>query len=128
MDPIPDKINALSRVIVNAAFTVHSHLGAGLLENAYELCLAQELRVRDVKVARQVSVPVNYAGIRLDTALKIDLVVEDCVIVEIKAIDGLAPVHTAQLLTYLKLSGLRLGLLINFNVARIRDGIRRVVR
>jgi GxxExxY protein len=117
----------VSHLVVDAAFAVHSQLGAGLLESVYEACLAYELRGRALKVARQVALPIRYRGVRLDGALRLDLVVENCVIVEIKAIDDLAPVHTAQVLTYLKLSGLRLGLLINFNVARIREGIRRVI-
>jgi GxxExxY protein len=126
MEPIPEMTNRVSRAIVDAAFSVHEELGAGLLESVYERCLAHELQTRGHGVARQVFIPVVYRELRLDNALRIDLLVDDRLIVEIKAVDEIIPVHTAQLLTYLKLSRIRLGLLINFNVARIRDGIRRV--
>jgi GxxExxY protein len=128
LDPLPETTNAVSRVVGNSAFAVHSQLGAGLLESVYERCLVHELLQRGLHVRRQVSVPVIYGGARSDTALKLDLLVDECVIAEVNAIDALAPVHTAQLSTYLKLTQLQLGLPINFNVARIRDGIRRVVR
>lgn len=116
----------MARQIVDAAFAVHSALGPGLLESVYEICLVHELGKRGLKNERQVSLPVVYDGVRLDGGLRLDLVVEGAVVVELKAVDALTDVHIAQVLTYLKLSGHRLGLLINFNVARIKDGIRRV--
>src|SRR5262245_23388974 len=126
LEALPKKTNDVSQVVVDAAFAVHSQLGAGLLESVYEACLTHEIARRGLTLARQVSLPIVYGGVRLDAALRLDLVVDNCVIVEVKAIDALAPVHTAQVLTYLKLSGLRLGLLINFNVPLIRNGIRRI--
>lgn len=125
--PISPHINNISRQIIDAAFAVHSTLGPGLLENIYEICLCHELGKRGLNIARQVSLPLVYDDIRLEAGLRLDLVVEDAVIVELKAVELILPVHSAQLLTYLKLSGRRLGLLINFNVARIKDGIKRLV-
>jgi GxxExxY protein len=119
--------NRVSGAVVDSAFAVHQELGPGLLESVYEECLALELRARGVVVWRQVSLPLVYRGRALDGALRIDLVVADLVVVEVKAVERLQPVHEAQLLTYLKLSGRQLGLLINFNVPRIKDGIRRLV-
>src|SRR5439155_23054915 len=104
----------------------HRALGPGLLESVYELCLVHELTKRGLKVERQVSLPVVYDSIRLDAGLRLDIVVEDSVVVELKAVESMLPVHTAQLLTYLKLTGHRLGLLINFNVPLIKDGIHRL--
>ena len=123
---IPERTNAVARAVVDASFAVHRTLGPGLLESVYERCAVHELGKRGLPVASQVTLPIVYDGTRLGAALRMDLVVADCVVVELKAIEALAPVHTAQMLTYLKLSGLRLGLLINFNVPVIRDGIRRV--
>ena len=120
-------INNVSGQIVNAAMTVHSALGPGLLESAYEGCPVYELRKRGIQVASQVILPVMYDGIKIDVGYKIDLKVANTVIVEIKAVDKLAPIHEAQLLTYLKLSGIKLGLLLNFNVAHMKDGIKRMV-
>ena len=105
---------------------MHKALGPGLLESVYEVCLLHELNKRGVKVERQVSLPVVYDNLRLDAGLRLDLVVEKRVIVELKAVEVLLPVHTAQLLTYLKLSGYRLGLLVNFNSATIKQGIKRI--
>ena len=116
----------IARQVVDAAFAVHVALGPGLLESVYEQCLAYELETRNLRVARQVALPVQYREIRLDAGFRIDLIVNDLVIVEIKAIEKTLPIHEAQLLTYLKLSALRLGLLINFNVPKIKDGIRRL--
>ena len=113
--------------MVDAAYSVHSTLGPGLLESVYETCLARELAKREIAFKRQVDLPVVYDGVRMDAGLRLDLLVEDVVVVEIKAIEALIPVHMAQVLTYLKLSGRRLGLLINFNVPVIKDGIRRIV-
>jgi GxxExxY protein len=120
--------NRVSGIIVDSAYAVHLELGPGLLESVYEQCLALELQARGLALARQVSQPVAYRGARMDFGFRLDLLVEDLVVVEIKAAERLLPVHEAQLLTYLKLSGRQLGLLINFNVPRIRDGIRRLVR
>jgi GxxExxY protein len=125
--PIPNELNRLSRLVVDAAYAVHSALGPGLLEGVYEACLAHELAKRKLLVQRQVAVPIEYDGVQLDAALRIDMLVEKCLVVELKSIEALLPIHTAQVLTYLKLSGCRLGLLINFNVPLIRDGIKRVV-
>jgi GxxExxY protein len=120
--------NELSKVIVNAAFTVHKELGPGLLENIYEHCLAAELRSAGLEFEQQQALPVIYKGQRLDLGYRLDLLVERKVVIEVKATDGLNDVHMAQILTYLKLSGTKLGLLINFNEALIKHGIRRVVR
>ena len=125
--PIPRKVEDWARSIVDSAFQVHSGLGPGLIESVYEACLVHELSKRSIMVESQVILPIVYDGIQLDAGLRLDLRVENSVIVEIKAVERLLPVHEAQLLTYLKLTGLRLGLLINFNVPRIKDGIRRMV-
>jgi len=105
----------------------HTALGPGLLESAYEVCLAAELRERGLDVRQQVPVPLIYKGRKLDVAYRLDLLVNDCVIVEIKCVSKLLPVHDAQLISYLKLSGRRAGLLINFNVPHLKEGIRRFV-
>ena len=115
---LPPELNSISGVIVDAAFKVHSSLGPGLLESVYETCLLHELRSRGLYVATQVPVPIRYNDLLLDGALRLDLVVEDSVIVELKAVELMHPVCEAQLLSYLKLTGKRLGLLINFNVPR----------
>jgi len=119
-------INEISGHIVDAAIKVHSALGPGLLESAYEACLRHELSKRGLKVTSQVLLPVEYDGVRIDAGFRIDLLVEDAVIVELKAVEKMATIHTAQLLTYLRLSGKKLGLLMNFNVARMKDGIKRI--
>lgn len=126
-EPGPDD-NSLTGAIVDAAVLVHRTLGPGLLETVYEQCLACELELRGLAVSRQVAVGVVYRDLRLDAGFRMDLVVGDRVIVEIKHCEKLLPVHKSQLLTYLKLSGLGLGLLINFNVPRLRDGLHRVVQ
>jgi GxxExxY protein len=113
--------------IVDSAFAVHSTLGPGLLESVYEQCLEHELRSRNLLVARQVALPVVYRKMHIDAGFRIDMLVNDLVVVEIKATEKLLPVHEAQLLTYFKLSQKRLGFLINFNTVRIRDGIRRLI-
>ncbi|MFZ1028272.1 MAG: GxxExxY protein [Limnoraphis robusta] len=125
-DPISEEVNQVAKQIVDAAFTVHSTLGAGLLESVYEVCLDYELTKRGLRVARQVSLPVIYDDIQLDAGFRLDLLVDQCVIVELKAVPDLLPVHTAQVITYLKLSQHRLGFLINFNVPLIKDGIKRI--
>ncbi len=126
IEPIPSLTDAVARQVVDAAYAVHSALGPGLLEAVYEVCLVHELKKRGIKVERQVMLPVIYDNVQLDAGLRLDLVIGDCMIVELKAIENMLPVHKAQLLTYLKLSGYRLGLLINFNVPVIKNGIQRV--
>ena len=116
-----------AREIVDAAFAVHSALGPGLLESVYEQCLFHELTMRELRISRQVVLPVTYRGVLIDAGYRIDLMVNDLVVVEVKAVEKLLPIHEAQLLTYLKLSQRRLGLLINFNSIRIKDGIRRLI-
>ena len=125
--PIPGKLNLLSGKIVHAAYQVHYELGPGLLESVYELCLHHELRNIGLKAERQVPVPVKYKDMVFDDAFRIDVLIEDQIIVELKAVEALQPIHEAQLLTYLKLTGRRIGLLINFNVPVMKDGIQRVV-
>ena len=124
--PSLEEIDRVAKHVVDAAFKVHSTLGAGLLEGVYEVCLAHELHRRGLNFSRQVTLPVEYEGLRLESGLRLDLLVADCVVVEIKAVETLLPVHKAQLLTYLKLSGHRIGLLINFNTPLIKDGIKRM--
>ena len=119
--------NHLSGIVIDSAIAVHRTLGPGLLETIYEQCLACELAYRDVAIMRQSALPIVYRNIRMEAGLRIDLVVGGLVVVEIKAVERLLPVHEAQLLTYLKLSNLTLGLLINFNVVRLKDGVRRFV-
>jgi GxxExxY protein len=116
---------AFSGHVVNAAMAVHSALGPGLLESAYEACLAYELRDRGVHVLQQIALPLTYRDARLDIGYRIDLLVGDTVVVEVKAVTKILPIHEAQLLSYLRLSGRRVGLLINFHVRHLRDGIRR---
>jgi len=116
---------ALTRQVIGAAIEVHRHLGPGLLESIYDECLASELRDRNIRFARQVGIPIVYKGRQLDGSYQIDFIVEDAVVLEIKAVTKILPVHEAQLLTYMKLSGLRLGLLLNFNAAVLKDGICR---
>ncbi|MGA3326861.1 MAG: GxxExxY protein [Terriglobia bacterium] len=125
-EPIPEKTDKVASEIVDAAFTVHTTLGPGLLESIYELCLLHELKKRGLKVERQVSLPVVYDDVRLDAGLRLDLVVENLVLVELKAVEMLLPIHKAQVLTYLKLSSHRLGLLLNFNSVLIKQGIQRI--
>ena len=126
LERIPESTDLVARQIVDAAYEVHSTLGPGLLETVYEVCLVHELAKRGLAVSRQVSLPVIYDGVLLDAGFRLDLLVSDCVIVELKAVELLLPVHKAQVLTYLKLSGHRLGFLINFNVPLIKDGIVRL--
>ena len=121
------EINEITKMIIGAAITVHKELGPGLLESVYECCLIEELQQTGLKVQSQVPVPILYKGEVLNKNFILDLLVENCVVVELKAIEDLCPVHEAQLLTYLKLSGKKIGLLINFNVVTLKDGIRRRV-
>jgi GxxExxY protein len=122
-DPAPD----LTEKIIGAAIEVHKAIGPGLLESVYEQCLCRELDLRGLRFQRQATVPLQYKGIKLASACRLDLFIEDKVVVEIKSIDELDAVHSAQLLTYLRLTGAPVGLLINFNVAKLKDGIRRRV-
>ncbi len=117
----------IGRIVVDSAIAVHRTLGPGLLESVYEACLAEELRQRGLMVERQVGVPVTYGEARLEVGFRIDLLVEKCVVVEIKSIDALASIHMAQVLTYLRFSGYRLGYLINFNSTLLKNGLRRLV-
>jgi GxxExxY protein len=126
-EPIPAETERIARQVVEAAFAVHKTLGPGLLESVYEVCLCHELSKRGVPFGSQVSLPVVYDGIRLDAGLRLDIVAGEAVIVELKAVEKHNPLFEAQLLTYLKLTGQRLGLLINFNVPLIKDGIKRIV-
>ena len=116
-----------AREVVDAAIAVHRELGPGLLESAYEQCLAFELARRGLKVERQKDLPLIYQNMRIDTGYRLDLLVQDCVVVELKAVEKLEPIHEAQVLTYLKLTKHRIGLLLNFNVRLLKDGIRRLV-
>ncbi|MDH3792904.1 MAG: GxxExxY protein, partial [Rhodospirillales bacterium] len=126
-EPVPPDTERLASQVVDAAFKVHSALGPGLLESVYETCLLHELKGRNLKSQRQVALPIVYEGLRISSGLRLDLLIEERVVVELKAVEKILPVFNAQLLTYLKLSGHRLGLLINFNVPRIKDGIRRII-
>ncbi|HSE50167.1 MAG TPA: GxxExxY protein [Terriglobales bacterium] len=119
--------NAVSKLIVDGAMKVHTALGPGLLESTYAACLAQELRNQGLEVRTEVPLPVFYEGLKLEIGYRIDMLVGDVVVVEVKSIDAIAPIHQAQLLSYLKLSGRGLGLLLNFNVVHLKDGIRRFV-
>jgi GxxExxY protein len=126
MEKLPEELGPLSRALVDAAFRVHKTLGPGLLESVYERCLCHELGRRVIPFQSQTALPILYDGVMIEAGLRVDLIVAGGIIVEIKAVEAMHPIYTAQLLTYLKLSGLRLGLLINFNVPLIRDGIRRI--
>jgi GxxExxY protein len=117
----------LTEKIIGAAIEVHKTIGPGLLESAYEECLAHEMRIRGLNFERQVPLPVVYKGVTLDCGYRLDFLVERAVVVELKAVESLQPIHEAQVLTYLKLGGWTVGLVINFNVPVLRDGIKRVV-
>ena len=119
--------NEISGAVVDAAMKVHSALGPGLLESAYAACLKPELIKRGLKVACEVPLPIIYDGIKLEAGYRLDLVVEDTVVVELKAIEALAPIHQAQIISYLKLSGKPIGLLVNFHTLHLKDGIKRFV-
>lgn len=118
--------NSITGQIIDSAMKVHTALGCGLLESAYETCLAHEVAKRGLPVRRQVAMPVRYDGLILDTGYRLDLLVADQVVVEVKAIEKMLPLHGAQLLTYLRLGGYKLGLLLNFNTVHLRNGIRRI--
>jgi GxxExxY protein len=121
-------INEISGIVVDAAFKIHTTLGPGLLESVYEAVLERELLLRGLKVRRQVPVPIRYEDLTFDEGFKADLLVEDCIVVELKSVEHLSPVHAKQVLTYCKLLDYRLGLLINFGAALIKDGIKRIAK
>jgi GxxExxY protein len=121
------EVEKIVRIVIDAIFKVHSSLGPGLLESVYSICLAYELRRRGLNVRREVMLPIEYEGVKLECGLRIDLIVEDAVIIECKAVEKMLPVFEAQLLTYLKLSGMEIGILVNFNVPLIKDGVKRMV-
>lgn len=125
--PISAEDERIAKLIVDSAFTVHKTLGAGLLESVYETCLCHELEKRGLYYKRQVSVPLVYDGIKFSEGFRIDVLVEEHIICELKSVERIENVHLAQTLTYLKLTGNRIGFLINFNVQLIRNGIRRVI-
>ena len=120
-------INQLTEIVIGCAIDVHRSLGPGLLESAYEICLCRELSLQDLLLECQKPLPLSYKGVNLDCGYRADLIVDGRVLVEVKSVDDLAPIHDAQLLSYLKLSGLKVGLLINFNVRVLTHGIRRKV-
>lgn len=122
-----EQINKLSGIILDCSIEVHRNLGPGLLESVYEVCLCKELTLKGLKFQRQVLLPVNYKGENLDADYRIDLLVEDEIIIELKSVELMNPVYEAQLLTYLKLADKKLGLLINFNVPRLIDGFKRML-
>lgn len=122
-----DRLDLITRRIIGAAIEVHRRLGPGLLESAYETCLAFELRQLGFKIEQQKPLPVVYKDVKLDCGYRLDLVVEDSVVVEVKAVERLAPIHDAQLLSYLRLSQKKVGLLINFHVRVLKNGLKRIV-
>lgn len=126
-EPVPAETERIARIVVDTAYKVHKALGPGLLESAYEACVCHELENRGVPFKRQLAVPVTYEGVHLDTGLRLDLLVAGQVIVELKAAEKMISLFQAQVLTYLRLTNLRLGLLINFNVPLIKQGIKRIV-
>jgi GxxExxY protein len=126
IEPIPKHVNDVATTILDAAFEVHKILGPGLLESVYEACLIYELREKGLTVENQITIPVHYKDVDLKTDLRLDIIVDNTVIVEVKAIDELVPIHEAQILTYLKLTGHRIGYLINFNSYHLKDGIKRL--
>ncbi len=122
-----ERINQVTQKVIGAAIEVHKHLGPGLLESAYEECMCHELTLRGSAFDRQMPLPVRYKGVKLDCGYRLDIVVQNMLILELKACEKIEPIHRAQLLTYLKLSGIRLGLLLNFGVPVMKDGIVRIV-
>jgi len=117
----------LSNKVIGCAIEVHRNLGPGLLESTYEQCIAHELKIEGMAFKLQYPLPVEYKGIKLDCGYRIDLLVDNCLIVELKSVENVLPIHQAQLLTYMKLSGIKIGLLMNFNVKYMKDGIKRMV-
>jgi len=125
--PEAKEFDPLSRQIIGLAIEVHRALGPGLLESAYEQCLCHELRTNNINFRNQVPIPIIYKGLTLDCGYRLDLLVENLIVVEIKSVERLIPIHSAQIITYLKLTKIRVGLLINFNSAVLRDGMKRFV-
>ena len=125
--PVPADVERIGKTVLDAAFKVHTALGPGLLESVYETCTAFEVRESGLRVATQFALPVIYRDIKMDAGLRPDIVVEDCVILELKSVETMHPIFDAQLITYLKLTGIRLGFLINFNVVHLKEGIKRIV-
>jgi GxxExxY protein len=121
------EINDITQNIIGAAIEVHRNLGPGLLESTYETCLSKELELRQISYVKQMPLPINYKGLTLDCGYRVDLLVENLVVVEIKSIEAILPIHEAQLLTYMKLGKWPIGLLLNFNVSVLRQGIRRMI-
>jgi len=126
-EPVADRNDPLTRQIIGAAIEVHRELGPGLLESAYQICLFHELQMQNHQVERELELPINYKGIRLDVGYRMDLLVDAQVVVELKTVAELLPIHEAQLLTYMRIGGFRRGLLLNFNCPVLRDGIKRMV-
>jgi GxxExxY protein len=127
-EPIPAALDQIGKAVVDSAFRVHLELGPGLLESIYEACLAHEIAKRGHSIKRQTAIPILYDGISFDGGLRLDLLVGDSVVVEVKSVERMLPLFEAQILSYMKLAKLRLGYLINFNVPLIRDGIKRYAR
>lgn len=127
MDKTREEIEEVASQIVDAMLMVHRELGPGLLESTYQACLAHELRGRGIEVHCEVELPVRYRGLAIEAGYRIDMLVAGCIIIENKSVQAMAPIHEAQLLTYLRLSGHRLGFLVNWNVPLIKDGIKRMV-
>ncbi len=125
--PVSARENEIGRAVVDAAFAIHKELGPGLLESVYEACFCYEMTKRGLPFSRQVEVPIHYGGVAIDAGFRLDVLVDDLVVCELKAVEGMNPVYMAQLLTYLKLTKKRLGFLINFNSPLIKHGIRRVI-
>ncbi len=122
-----NEINALSNKIIGLAIEVHRHLGPGLLEGAYQQCLAYELSSNGIGFVLEQPIPLKYKNINIDCAFRADIIVADCIILELKAADKILSIHKAQLITYLKITGIRLGLIINFNVKTLKEGIKRII-
>ncbi len=125
--PIEPNVEKIGKAVLNAAFKVHTTLGPGLLESVYETTMAYEIRKSELVVATQVALPILYDGQKLESGFRLDMLVEKCVIVELKSVETMNPIYEAQIMTYLRLSGVRLGFLINFNVKHLKDGIKRFV-
>jgi len=126
-EPIPDELNQIGRIIVESAYSVHKNLGPGLLEKVYEICFCYELEKRGIRYVRQLEVPIIYDTIKFDEGLRLDVMVENAIICELKALENMNPVWEAQILSQMKLTGIRLGYLINFDVVNIGQGIRRFI-
>ena len=127
INPIPSHTEEIVKAVLDSAFQVHTTLGPGLLESVYEACMIHELNLRGIQAKSQVTLPVIYKGMKVDSGFRLDLLVDDCVIIEIKSAESISAIYSAQLLTYLRLTGIRLGLLLNFNVIHLRDGIKRII-